>query len=188
MKSENPDSHLLTSKAEAARILSMCGNNLQEAMAVVERQFNTLHNRAQVLFSFCGIVITVTGFSGRLIAGTSDVAQALIVGGLMVVVGCAFYMFHSVMTLRWATQRLAHSKGRAQVLIPNRGFTQLNIQGGPMYDPEADRGFLAGLRETLEGLNAAHIKIEEFDLHINDNAFAETLAERMDTLVRDSKQ
>lgn len=109
MKSENPKTQLLDSKTEASRILAMCDNNLQAAMAVIERQFNTLHNRAQVLFSFCGIVITVTGFSGRLIAGTSDLAQGLIIAGLAVVVACAFYMFHSVMTLRWATQRLAES-------------------------------------------------------------------------------
>ena len=107
MKRENPDSQLLDCETEAARILAMCGNNLQASMAVVERQFNTLHNRAQVLFSFCGIVITVTGFSGRLIAGTSGLAQGLSIAGLAVVVACAFYMFHSVMTLRWATQRLA---------------------------------------------------------------------------------
>jgi len=83
-------------------------------------------------------------------------------------------------------RRLAQSNGPAEVLIPNRGFTQLNIAGGPMYDPVADRGFLAGLRETLQRSEAANVKIEEFDLHINDNAFAERLAERMDALVKGS--
>jgi hypothetical protein len=106
MKSENTDSQLLDNETEAVRVLEMCDNNLQAAMAVLERQFTTLHSRAQVLFSFCGIVITVTGFSGRLIAGTSDLAQGLIVAGLAVVVMCALYIFHTVMTLRWATQRL----------------------------------------------------------------------------------
>jgi uncharacterized protein (UPF0261 family) len=85
-------------------------------------------------------------------------------------------------------ERLAQSKGPAEVLVPNRGFTQLNIRGGPMFDPEADRGFLAGLRETLKRSEAAHVKIEEFDLHINDNAFAEILAERIDALIRGSAQ
>lgn len=120
MKSENPHAQLLTSETEATRILAMCGGDLQAAMAVVERQFNTLHNRAQVIFSFCGIVITVTGFSGRVIAGTSDLAQALIVGGLTVVVGCAFYMFHSVMTLRWATQRLAATNEETMLRVIRR--------------------------------------------------------------------
>jgi uncharacterized protein (UPF0261 family) len=83
--------------------------------------------------------------------------------------------------------RLARSTGPAEVLIPNRGFTQLNIEGGPMYDPEADRGFLAGLQDTLKRQGAGNVRIEEFNLHINDSAFAEKLAERMDALVKGSK-
>ena len=84
-------------------------------------------------------------------------------------------------------ERLAQSKGPAEVLIPNRGFTQLNMRGGPMYDPEADRGFLAGLQQTLKRSGACHVRIEEFDLHINDNLFAEKLADRMDVLIKGSK-
>ena len=81
-------------------------------------------------------------------------------------------------------ERLAQSKGPAEVLIPNRGFTQLNIEGGPMYDPESDRGFLDGLQAKLNRSGTGHVKVEEFDMHINDNAFAEKLAERMDALIR----
>ncbi|NDV63306.1 hypothetical protein G0Q06_12645 [Puniceicoccales bacterium CK1056] len=106
MKSELDDIPCMDGETEATRILEMCEGRLIDAMGVLERQFNTLHNRAQVLFSFCGIVITVTGFSGRLIAGTNTLAQILIVAGLAVVIGCAFYIYHSVMTLRWTTQRL----------------------------------------------------------------------------------
>jgi uncharacterized protein (UPF0261 family) len=84
-------------------------------------------------------------------------------------------------------ERLAQSKGPADVLIPNRGFTQLNIEGGPMYDPEADRGFLAGLQEALKHSESTNVKIEEFDLHINDKAFAKKLAERIDALVKGSR-
>jgi hypothetical protein len=106
MKSEFEDIAPIDCEAEAGRILEMCNGRLIDAMSVLERQFATLHNRAQVLFSFCGIVITVTGFSGRLIAGTNTLAQWLIISGLAVVVLCAFYIYHSVMTLRWATQRM----------------------------------------------------------------------------------
>jgi hypothetical protein len=106
MKSEIHTYTPMDSKTEATRILDMCEGRLLDAMGVLERQFSTLHNRAQVLFSFCGIIVTVTGFSGRLIAGTNSAAQFFIVAGLVVVICCALYIFHSVMTLRWATQRL----------------------------------------------------------------------------------
>lgn len=110
----------MDSGTEARRILEMCGNSLGEAMAVLERQFTTLHNRAQVLFSFCGVIVTVTGFSGRLIAGTNRAAQILIVAGLAVVIACAFYVYHKVMTLRWATQRLSSSSEETMIRVIER--------------------------------------------------------------------
>lgn len=124
----------MDSSTEAHRILEMCDGKLSQAMGVLERQFSTLHNRAQVLFSFCGIVVTVTGFSGRLIAGTNAAAQALIVAGLAVVVATAFYMFHSVMTLRWATQRLDTSPERTvrRVLERRNIKTRAYKRGGYM--------------------------------------------------------
>lgn len=109
MKSEFTEAGDLDSRTEATRILAMCQGRLLDAMGVLERQFSTLHNRAQVLFSFCGVVITVTGFSGRMIAGTNTLAQVFIIIGLAVVIACAFYVYHSVMTLRWTTQRLTSS-------------------------------------------------------------------------------
>lgn len=117
---ELKDTGPMDSETEATRILEMCGGRLMDAMAVLERQFSTLHNRAQVLFSFCGIVVTVTGFSGRLIAGTNTAAQVLIVSGLAAVIGCAFYIYHSVMTLRWATQRLDETNERTMRRVIER--------------------------------------------------------------------
>ena len=111
--SELEDTGPMDSETEARRILEMCGGRLMDAMAVIERQLGTLHNRAQVLFSFCGIVVTVTGFSGRLIAGTNTAAQIFIVSGLAVVIACAFYIYHTVMTLRWSTQRLDEKSERS---------------------------------------------------------------------------
>ena len=120
MKSEFKREPYMDSQTEASRILEMCEGNLKQAMEVLERQLNTLHGRAQVLFSFCGIVVTVTGFSGRLIAGTNATAQAFIVAGLAVVIACALYIYHSVMTLRWTTQRLDRSPERTVLKIIER--------------------------------------------------------------------
>lgn len=89
---------------------------------------------------------------------------------------------------RFIAERLSGSKGPAQVLIPNRGFTQLNIEGGPMYDPEADSGFLKGVNAGLERSNAPHVTVEEFDLHINDTGFAEIIADRIDTMIKKNRE
>lgn len=120
MKSELTEDQSIECETEALRILEMCGGRLSEAMAVLERQFATLHNRAQVLFSFSGIVVTVTGFSGRLIAGTNQAAQLFIVSGLAVVIASAFYIYHRVMTLRWVTQQLGETNDTTILRIIRR--------------------------------------------------------------------
>ncbi len=85
---------------------------------------------------------------------------------------------------RFIAERLSRSRGPAAVLIPLRGFTQLNVKGGPLYDPEADGGFLEGLRDELSRTGARNVGIETFDLHINDKKFAEIIAARIDEMIK----
>jgi uncharacterized protein (UPF0261 family) len=65
------------------------------------------------------------------------------------------------------------------IMIPNKGFTQTNRQNGPMFDPEADPGFAAGVREALAEHPDAAITVTDYDRHINDPAFATEVAETM---------
>ena len=74
-----------------------------EIMAALERQFAVLHNRAQVLLGLCGIIISTTGFSGRLIAGTDRWAQGLIIAGVCLVLLAAAVVCWGVLHLRWLT-------------------------------------------------------------------------------------
>jgi uncharacterized protein (UPF0261 family) len=85
---------------------------------------------------------------------------------------------------RYIAERLSQSTGPAAVLIPNGGFTQLNVKGGPMFEPESDRGFLEGLREELDNYPDLQIPIHEVDHHINDPVFAEEAAKMMHELIR----
>jgi uncharacterized protein (UPF0261 family) len=80
-------------------------------------------------------------------------------------------------TGRWITDRLVG--GPLAVIVPTRGFTQLNRENGPMFDPQADAGFAAGVREFLDEKPDSQASIETFDLHINDPEFACAVAERM---------
>jgi uncharacterized protein (UPF0261 family) len=85
---------------------------------------------------------------------------------------------------RFIAERLCDSKGPAAVLIPRRGYSQLNILGGPMYDPESDRGFEEGLAQGLARRPDRMISVHHLDLHINDAAFAEAAASCMDSLIK----
>lgn len=93
----------MNTKSEAKALLKLCDGNLKAALEVAERHLNTIYSRAQVLLSLAGVVVTVTGFSGRLIAGSSSYAQLFLIAGLFVSLSSAIWVFLCVMRVRWVT-------------------------------------------------------------------------------------
>lgn len=97
----------ISREQEADRVLHHFGPEaLPEMMVMLERQFVTLHNRAQVTLTLCGIIISTTGFSGRNIAGTSPAAQTLIIAGVVLILLSAGTVVWGVLHLRWLTMQL----------------------------------------------------------------------------------
>jgi len=92
---------------EARAILDLCDGVKLRAFEKVEAQLAVLVLRTQVMLSLSGIVITVTGFSGRAIAETSPLARLCIVGGLFLVLGAAAFAVWGVLRLKWLTQALS---------------------------------------------------------------------------------
>lgn len=92
--------------AEAKEILDLAGGDRLRAFDLVEKQLAVLVLRTQVMLSLSGIVITVTGFSGRAIAETSLLARVSVVSGLFVVLSAAVVAVSGVLRLRWLTQEL----------------------------------------------------------------------------------
>lgn len=91
---------------EATRILALVGGDRQRAFDVVERQLSVLVLRTQVMLSLSGIVVTVTGFSGRTIAQTSSLARLLVATGILVVLTSAATAIGGVLRLHWLTQSI----------------------------------------------------------------------------------
>ena len=89
---------------------------------------------------------------------------------------------------RFIAERLARSRGSSLVLIPAKGFSQLNIAGGPMFEPESDKGFLEGLTVELARTCAKNVGVEVLEMHINDPAFAEAAAKRLDAMIREKEK
>lgn len=73
---------------------------------MVESQLAVLVLRTQVVLSLSGIVITVTGFSGRAIAETSLLARICIISGLFLVLFAAAVGVGGVLRLKWLTQTI----------------------------------------------------------------------------------
>ena len=61
-----------------------------------------------------------------------------------------------------------HHKERVKIIIPLRGFSSLSVEGGPLYDPEADKMFANTLKKCLD----PGIEIIEIDVDINSKEFA----------------
>jgi uncharacterized protein (UPF0261 family) len=79
----------------------------------------------------------------------------------------------------YIARHLAEGHGKRAVLVPQRGFTQTNQLGGPMYEPASDRGFIDGLTLELQKHPGHGVEVECFDLHINDPAFGDLVAKKM---------
>jgi hypothetical protein len=99
---------------EAKEILELASGDRLRAFELVEKQLAVLVLRTQVMLSLSGIVITVTGFSGRAIAETSMLARVSVVSGLFVVLAAAAVAVTGVLRLRWLTQELG---GETQVML-----------------------------------------------------------------------
>jgi uncharacterized protein (UPF0261 family) len=75
---------------------------------------------------------------------------------------------------RQMAKKLNRSKGPVIILIPLKGWSSLDKEGMPLYDPEADRAFVHELKIHLN----PKISIIELDLHLNTREFAEEAVNR----------
>ena len=75
--------------------------------------------------------------------------------------------------------RLNEARGPLRVLVPTRGFSLADVEGGDLWDPEADEAFVERLREALRPPAA----LELVETHVNDPSFADLVAERYLELV-----
>lgn len=105
---------------EARRILAISSGDLGRALGLLEGQLNTLHARAQVLLSLAGVVVTVTGFSGRIVAGTNRFAQGAILLGVGFVLASAVWLYLRVTVIRWVTAEDATEDDELLVRILER--------------------------------------------------------------------
>lgn len=72
--------------------------------------------------------------------------------------------------------------GPVAVLIPKRGVSVLDREGGDFWDPEADRACFDAIRAGVR----PGIPVHEFNHHINDPSFAAEVASQMVQLLQPS--
>ena len=74
---------------------------------------------------------------------------------------------------RIIADRLNGAKAPCAVLIPLKGWSSLDREGGPLYDPDADRIFAETLKEHLN----SEVPFVEVDLHLNTPEFGKEAVE-----------
>jgi len=82
---------------------------------------------------------------------------------------------------RMVAERLAGATGPVHVVVPTQGFSLADAAGGDLFDPPADRAFVDALRDALR----PDFGYEEVDAHVDDPAFADVVADRYLTLVKE---
>ena len=79
-------------------------------------------------------------------------------------------------------ERLNEATGPVRVVVPTRGFSLADAEGGDLWDPVADGAFL----DALSGALRADIPFEAVDAHVDDHLFADVVAERYLSLVSET--
>lgn len=77
-------------------------------------------------------------------------------------------------------ERLNAAKGPFSFLVPLKGWSSLDREGRPIYDPKADAAFVARLKERLHDRSA----IKELDLHLYTPEFARAAVDEFACLYR----
>jgi uncharacterized protein (UPF0261 family) len=100
-----------------------------------------------------------------------------------------FYDFRSAIRLNEKETRILAGQladklngniGNVKALIPYRGWSEADQEGGPLYDPVMRDSFVQTFRQSLD----PRIEIREADLHINDPAFARLAATIMGEMLQ----
>jgi len=77
-------------------------------------------------------------------------------------------------------EKASAARGPTAVLVPLRGVSAIDKDGGPFWWPQADRALFQSLRNWI----SPRVELIELDMHINDPPFAQAAAEKLLAFLR----
>ncbi len=75
----------------------------------------------------------------------------------------------------WIAERLNQCRGPLRLVIPEKGVSALDVEGGAFYDPEADQALFESLADRFRPADTR--RLVRLPLHINDPEFSVALAD-----------
>ena len=85
-------------------------------------------------------------------------------------------------TGEWIGAKLSLCEGPVRFLIPEKGVSALDVEGGAFFDPEADATLFAAIERTIKP--SENRRVERLPLHINDPEFAEAAVAAFHAIAR----
>lgn len=80
-------------------------------------------------------------------------------------------------------EKINKAKGPMKLVLPLKGWSSLDQEGSPLYDPEEDRIFVDELKKNLR----RSLEIEEVDCNLEDLRTARALVDSLDRFMRGQK-
>jgi uncharacterized protein (UPF0261 family) len=80
----------------------------------------------------------------------------------------------------WIGGKLNRCEGPVRFLLPEKGVSALDIEGGAFHDPAADAALFESIEATVR--QTADRRVERLPLHINDPAFADAAVAAFDAI------
>jgi uncharacterized protein (UPF0261 family) len=71
--------------------------------------------------------------------------------------------------------KLSGARGPVALFMPLKGVSAIDVEGGPFYDPAADRALFEALRANLSD----NVELNELELDINDPEFAHAMVDKL---------
>jgi uncharacterized protein (UPF0261 family) len=86
----------------------------------------------------------------------------------------------SIAVARQVAEKLNSKPSNYKVVIPTRGWSEADCEGGPLYDPEITEVFIEELKRDLN----PQIEVREVYNHINDSSFARLASAILDEMIQ----
>ena len=77
-------------------------------------------------------------------------------------------------------EKLNKAKGPVKVLIPEKGWSTLSVEGQLLHDPDTDKAFVQELEKNLK----PEIEVRKLDTHLNTPEFAMAVVETFDEMMK----
>lgn len=71
--------------------------------------------------------------------------------------------------------------GPTSILVPQRGFSVSDVEGGPFWDPDADAAFVEALLAEVN----ERVRVHLIDAHVNDDSFSDAAVDELLSLAKD---